>query len=338
MSGPVRVIVTIDTEEDDWGAYRPQGNSVANIALLLELVPLWERFGVRPTYFVNHPPMASPEASEVLRSLARDTRCEMGVHCHPWNTPPLREVVGRPPTMMNGLSDEENFAKLSVLTSLFEERFGSRPRSFRAGRWGFGATVARPLHRLGYEVDSSVSPLLDWSRKGGPDYTNMSQTPYRFRADDPFRPDDTGDLVEIPTSVGFLWGSRGSPATKRAALEGSFLARVKIVGMLDVLGVFARRWISPETSSGREMIRLAKSFSQSGVPVLDLTFHSPSLLPGTTPFVRTEDERSRFMGRIRTFLEFCSRNGFVFSTASEVARAVRQGRLGHGLESESEVP
>jgi len=337
VSGPVRVLVTIDTEEDDWGTYRTQGNSVANIALLPELVPLWERFGVRPTYFVNYPPMVSPEASDVLRSLARDTRCEMGVHCHPWNTPPLREVVGRPPTMMNGLSDEENFAKLSVLTSLFEERFGSRPRSFRAGRWGFGATVARPLHRLGYQVDSSVSPLLDWSRSGGPDYSQAADAPYCFDPDEPFVPVKGGALVELPASIGFLWGPRGSSATLRAALEGSFLARYRVVGLLDSIGLFARRWLSPETTRDGEMARLARRLVGSGATVLDLTFHSSALLPGATPFVRSEADREKFVKRIETFLQFCVRKGFSFSTASEVAGAFRRGRLGHCLESESAV-
>ena len=58
-----------------------------------------------------------------------------------------------------------------------------------------------------------------------------------------------------------------------------------------------------------------------------MTFHSPSVLPGTTPFVRNEAEKKRFLTRIEEFLEFCEKQGFQFSTASEVVKAVRDGEI-----------
>jgi hypothetical protein len=327
VTEPVRVMVTIDTEEDDWGSYRPRGASVKNIRLLPELMDLWDRFGVRPTYFVNYPPMAVPEASEVLRSLARAGRCEMGVHCHPWNTPPVEEAGEGAATMMSRLPGEVNRAKLAVLTDRFVELFHARPRSFRAGRWGFGPSVARPLHDLGYEADFSVSPFVDWTRIGGPDYTRASQRPYRFDPAEPLVSREGGVLVEVPTSVGFLRGPQRLSARVRGALARSPLARLKVVGLLDSVGLLAQRWISPETSTSREMIRLATSLTRRGLPVLDLTFHSSSLLPGATPFVRTEVDRKQFLVSIESFLAFCSGQGFQYSTASEVAVAVREGEL-----------
>ena len=111
------------------------------------------------------------------------------------------------------------------------------------------------------------------------------------------------------------------------ALERSFLARFKVVGVLDALGLLARRWLSPENTSGADMIRLARTLTRSGLRVLDMTFHSPSLLPGATPFVRSEADKRRFLTRIEQFLEFCGEQGFQFSTASEVARAVRDGEI-----------
>lgn len=327
MKEPVRVMVTIDTEEDDWGSYRPTGASVENIRRLEGLTELWERFGARPTYFVNYPPMDSPGASEVLRTLATGTPCEMGVHCHPWNTPPLAGGSEEPPSMMNRLSEEENEAKLRVLTQRFTELFGTRPRVFRAGRWGFGPSVARPLHKLGFEADFSVSPYMDWSGIDGPDYSEASPVPYRFEPSSPFVPRSDGPLVEVPTSVGYLRGPQGFSGRARQALERSPLARWKVVGVLDTLGLLARRWISPETSSAGEMVRLAATLARSGFKVLDLTFHSSTLHPGLTPFVKTESERRRFLARIEKFLAYCSREGFRFSTAGEVAAAVKEQEL-----------
>ncbi len=327
MTGPVMVMVTIDTEEDDWGSYRLRGASVENIRLLPELLPLWERFGVRPTYFVNYPPLASREASRVLHSLCEGGPCEMGAHCHPWNTPPLADGQDAAESMMCRLSDDENHAKLAKLGILFQDLFERRPRAFRAGRWGFGPSVGRPLHRLGYEADFSVSPFMDWTDIGGPDYTHVPQHPYWFHPEAPLRPAENGPLVEIPTSIGFLRGRPGASATLRADLELSFLARLKIVGILDTLGILARRWLSPENTGGADMIRLAKTLTRSGLQVLDMTFHSPSLLPGGTPFVRSEADKRRLLERIEGFLEFCREQGFQFCTASEVARAVRDGEI-----------
>jgi hypothetical protein len=327
MTGPVRVIVTIDTEEDDWGSYRPAGASVENIRLLPELLPLWERFGARPTYFVNYPPMASSEASRILRLLAMEGRCEMGVHCHPWNTPPLAGEEEIAESMMCRLPEEVNHAKLCVLGDLFQAHFHSRPRAFRAGRWGFGPSVARPLVHLGYEGDFSVSPFMDWTSIGGPDYTRAPRRPYRFEPEEPFRAAKEGSLVEVPTSTGFLRGPQSSSAVLRRALERSCLARVKVVGALDSLGLLARRWISPENTSGTDMVRLANTLVRSGFQVLDMTFHSPTLLPGATPFVHDERDKGRLLRRIERFLEFCRQQEFVFATASEVAAAVRSGEI-----------
>jgi len=322
---PVRVMVTIDTEEDDWGSYRPGGASVDNILMLPELQRLWTAFGVKPTYLVNYPPMASPEAASVLRALAEDGQCETAAHCHPWNTPPFETAVHQPASMMNQLRDDVNRDKLAVLTRLFEETFRFRPRSFRAGRWGFGPSVARPLHQLGYYTDLSVSPFLDWRRIGGPDYSRAPQLPYCFDPDHPLTPEGGGALVEIPTSVGFLRGPQRASARVRSFLERSPLARFKVVGLVDSMGALARRWLSPETSSHGEMISLAKTLTLRGRRVLDLTFHSSSLLPGATPFVRSEADKRAFVARIEKFLEFCAREKFVFSTANEVSETIRRG-------------
>jgi hypothetical protein len=225
--------------------------------------------------------------------------------------------------MMNRLSEEENLAKLSALKTLFEERFDLPLRSFRAGRWGFGPSVARAMAALDIGTDASVSPFMDWTHIGGPDYSRALQTPYRFDPNAPLRPTEEGRLVEVPTSVGFLRGSQAFSATVRSALERTPARPLKIVGLLDVLGVLAKRWLSPEGNTGQGMIRLARALVRSGVGVLDLTFHSPSLLPGATPFVRDDEEKARLLDRMDRFLAFCHREGYEFTTVGAVADECR---------------
>ena len=113
----------------------------------------------------------------------------------------------------------------------------------------------------------------------------------------------------------------------RTALERSPLGPLRIVGLLDLLGPLKRRWLSPETSSGPEMIELARALVRSGIRVLDLTFHSPSLLPGATPFVKSDLEKNRFLDRIEMFLEYAAEQRFQFATVSEARTRFLSGEV-----------
>lgn len=320
-----KVMVTIDTEEDDWGRYDAAGQSVGNIAELPRLQRLFDQYGVRPTYFVNRPPLLDSRSVEVLKEIAADPSCEIGTHCHPWNTPPLSPSKPPGSTMMCSFSREANRAKIGEVSHLISERLKVSPTSFRAGRWGFGPTVASVLPELDYEVDSSVSPFLDWSRLGGPDYSAAPMTPYRFNPREPLRPAPEGCLVEVPTTVAALWGHPVRQARTRALLEKTFVARLGLIGLTDRLGLFARRWLSPETSSAEELVRLAKRVDGHGYGVMGLTFHSCTLLPGATPFVRDIADRAAFLGRIEAFLEYVRSRGWSFATVADVGREVRKG-------------
>ena len=318
MSSPL-VAVSIDTEEDDWGSYAERGASVKNIAEVPAAQAVFDRWGVRPTYLVNLPPLDDDTSLGVLRELSTTDSVEIGGHCHPWNTPPVAQ--GRSAeSMMCRLSVEENRGKLGTIRSAIEDRLGVEPRSFRAGRWGFGESVSVALSDLGFEIDTSVSPLVDWSTIGGPDYTRAPLSPYRFDPADPLRPQKNGAMVELPVTIGALRGDSARAAMMRARLGRSFLSRAKLVGALDTVGRLAVRWLSPENSSAEEMIRLArKAIDSDRLPFLHLTFHSCTLLAGATPFVRNEQDARRFLESLDRILEYLHGRGCRFATLSEAA-------------------
>ena len=319
MTGrPTRVIVSIDTEEDDWGSFDSAPPSVKNIVELPRLQELFERFGVRPTYFVNLAPLSSAPAVATLGEVAAREGVEIATHCHPWNTPPIAGPSGEAGSMMCALDAELNRAKIETVTQALETELGVRSRSFRTGRWGFGPSVARPLADLGYRIDSSVSPFIDWSEIGGPDYRTAQHVPYRFEPERPFEVDPKGSMVQVPTTVGFLRGEQTSANRVRTAMERSWVRRLKVIGVLDRMGFYAKRWLSPETSSGRDMVRLARTLLAAEVSVLSMTFHSCTLLPGATPFVRDRSDRQAFLASIEQFLSFCKGEGVPFASVSEV--------------------
>lgn len=312
----VQVVVTVDTEEDDWGSFAETGAAVRNIALLPMLQERLDRWNARPTYLVNYPPLTDEKAVEVLRQLSRRGDVEIGTHCHVWNTPPYTGA-GAAHSMMWRYPVDVLRAKLRSLTRAVERKLDVHPVAFRSGKWSFGSTVAQALFAEGYKLDTSVTPFVDWSRDGGPDFSTAPQRPYRFHPDRPLQPDPEGSMLEIPATIGFLRGSQRRSARWRQRLENGLSARLGVVGMLDRSGLLTKRWLSPESSTGPEMIRLAEACVHAGGRVLVVALHSSVLLPGATPVVPTEAHRERLLSAVDTFLAFCRESGYEFSTLSE---------------------
>ena len=61
-----------------------------------------------------------------------------------------------------------------------------------------------------------------------------------------------------------------------------------------------------------------------------MSLHSTTLLPGATPFVRTDEDRRRLLDGIDAFLEHCRGRGFRFGTLSEAAERRRGATRGGG--------
>jgi hypothetical protein len=90
-SDGVLVIVSLDTEEDNWGRSR-DGVAVENICELGRLARFFERLGVRATYFTAYQVAMQPRAVATLRDICAAGNAEIAAHLHPWNTPPLAEA------------------------------------------------------------------------------------------------------------------------------------------------------------------------------------------------------------------------------------------------------
>src|SRR5689334_1222646 len=83
MTRPLLLVVSIDTEEDNWEPART-GTTVENIRELLVLDRFFERLGVRATYFTSYQVAVTPWSAELLRDLVPGGRAEIGAHLHPW--------------------------------------------------------------------------------------------------------------------------------------------------------------------------------------------------------------------------------------------------------------
>ena len=62
--------------------------------------------------------------------------------------------------------------------------------------------------------------------------------------------------------------------------------------------------INPSEGAFEEQRRLTRALLRKGHRVFSFAYHSPSLAPGNTPYVRTEADLRGFLGRIEQYLEF----------------------------------
>jgi hypothetical protein len=305
----VKLVVTIDTEEDNWGSYRPTDCTLKNIEQVPLLQRLFDDFYVTPTYLITYPVATDEKAISILSAISADGRCEIGTHCHPWNTPPFEEDYHRHNSMLCNLPSDLQYRKMSFLHGMIKRHLGIDAVCFRSGRWGFSQEVARNLDRLGYKIDTSVTPYTAWTRDHGPDFTEMSPRPYKFSSDDIFQESADGRLVEIPATIGFLQSNFTLSNRIHQVVTRSPFNHLRLAGPLYRLNLASKVWLSPEVSNLENMVRLTWRMMENDYPLINMVFHSPSLQAGLTPFVKTKEDEKQFFRNIREYLAFTRHAG-----------------------------
>ena len=273
--------------------------------------------------------MASePWSAAILRELAESGAAEIGAHLHPWNTPPLDEAPLPRNSMLNNLPADLQRRKLRTLRDALAAATGHAPNSFRAGRFGLGPETVTELLACGFRVDSSVTPWIDWTQfDGGPDFRGAPQHCYRVRAaQDPRTPAADGALLELPVSSGFTRRPFGWRAAAHAALSAGALRRLPLARIASRLGVVRHVILTPEAESVADMLQLAERLLEQGERFLHFFWHSPSLVPGLTPFVTSASDRTRLFTSIDAFMNGASKLAhLVPMTVSEAAQALDPG-------------
>jgi hypothetical protein len=276
-----RFMVFVDTEEEfDWRApFSRDTRSVTHIAALPGMHRRFAEREVGVTYMVDHPIASSPAAVAVLRTLLEDGRSAIGAQLHPWVNPPYEEELGVFNSFVGNLPEALEEAKLRTLTETIEAAFGARPIAYRAGRYGIGPHSFATLARLGYRVDSSIRPAYDYSAEGGPDFNALGNAAFR-----------AGPLLELPLTTVFTGAMRGRGIGLYQALGRIPRGR----GAAARLGLLSRVALTPEDMPLDDALEAVRVAAGEGLPLLNFGFHSPSVEPGHTPYVRNAEDLKAF--------------------------------------------
>jgi hypothetical protein len=301
MSQPLYLVITIDVEEEGLfsGNYPRSGAGVANVAELSRLEFVHREFGFPLTLLATYPVAQDPAARKVLAAWQQEQGAEIGVHLHPWNTPPFMDFPGPEPIPTARLPLTLVEAKLKSLVDCLTESFHEPPRSFRMGRFDWSPGLLELLPGCGLRVDSSMVPL---TFKG--DGVQNFLTPA-----DPF-------WLDMPASAGMRLLE--APVTMVPVLEGSARAVHRLAGLLP--GKAGQALLSRYRFVGAAGIhpawfpqfsmRLATSLHRRrGGRVLTLFLHSSELLPGGSPDFPDAASVDRLVAKLRNFLAWLVKQG-----------------------------
>lgn len=293
--GPVLTVVIDAEEEFAWDrAFDAAATSVDNVLRSGLAQEVLDAYGVVPTYAVDYPVATSPQALGILRKMVDGGRCEIGAHLHPWVNPPHDCPVDVLHSYPGNLTPELEYQKLNALTEAIVAGFGRRPILYKAGRYGIGPRTVGILSDLGYELDVSVVPYTDFSSSLGPDFSGFSAAPFLTRH----------AVTVLPLSVGFVGSLAWSGRYLYPALTGWIGMRLRLPSLASRLGLIERIRLSPEGHCLDDLIKMTRAALARGQRFFMLTYHSSSLLPGATPYVRTEEDRQVFLATLAGYLDF----------------------------------
>lgn len=305
-----RFMVFCDTEEEfDWSKPHNRDNRSTTH---MKAMPAADRrlrdLGAHTIYLVDHPIATDPLSVDILGSLQEAGSCGIGTQLHPWVNPPFEEEVNRTNSFAGNLPLVLEQAKLANLTDTIASSFGRRPVMYRAGRYGVGPNTAGILADLGYKVDVSVRARFDYSDEKGPNFSAVKPIPYRIGG---------GSMLEVPLSSAYLGAFRSLgpalfPLTGKVPLVRGALARS---------GLLNRVSLTPEGFPLEEALPALEQLLDEGHQIISISYHSPSIEPGHTPFVRTEADLGAFYAWWEGILGLLARRGVTAATIEDVVEA-----------------
>lgn len=278
-----KFLITVDTEEEfDWSA------PFARDCYGLRHVPAIQRFqdmcdvnGVSPAYLVDYPIATDKNAIELLAGYAAQGRAAIGVQLHPWVSPPFSEEISAYNSFACNLDPRLEREKITHLTQTIIKNMGVKPDIYRAGRYGAGPHTPLILADLGISIDSSVRSGFDYSNEGGPDYSRSPVKPYWLIRD---------TVIELPVTTVFGGALSNYGNELFAGIFQSDAAR----SILSRTGLLERIALTPEGIPAHTAIQGIDNALAQNIGLLTFSFHSPSLAPGFTSYVKNQEDLEQF--------------------------------------------
>lgn len=296
----VYLTISIDTECDhdpNWVRSNPIRFESINEGIPNRLQPAFESIGAIPTYLLTVEVMEDPECVQTLRSLEGDF--ELGTHLHAAFIEPHKkhhDYAGvDSPDFQCGYTKEIEYRKLENLSNLFVDSFGYRPTSFRAGRYGASGDSLTSLQKLGYKVDTSVTPHVRWTAPNAvADFRKAPEQPYYPAENEIIVPDSYSNdrILEVPVTI--------------------------MPRLLRRMPIWFRPWFVTVDQMKQIFHYQLKKHADMEVLNINMMFHSMEVIEKASPYPQTAEDVQRFIDDMLEGLSWCAGEGVEFCALSSL--------------------
>lgn len=303
------LVITVDTEEDNSWDINSNFLETSNCSNIHYFQEICEENNFSPTYLLTYSMLLNKEFCDYLNVLFQNKKCFLGIHMHPWSTPPFVHNVDDNKTTRTIVSDysyDELIIKFRTIAELFNKRFGFYPNVCRAGRWCTSSDYFSCLESINCLFDCSFTPHLNLSKTMG---INARGNNYKNKKNRLTKISD--NVLELPMST-----------FKLHELSGCGL-KAKIKNL-----VFGRYcWIRPACFNLEDLIKFEKKLRNHDY--IMFMIHSSELTPGLNPYVKTEKDKGKLLLTIKNFFSYLKSNNYYSKscelTAEEIKRKASYG-------------
>lgn len=302
------LVISIDVEPDctyNWTYSSPLSFDGVKTGIRKILQPFFNRHGIVPTYLINNVVLEDAVSVDVFRKL--EGNYELGTHLHPEFILPdkkFEDYAGKKGEANSCFYPPEvEFQKIKNITALFHQQLGYLPTSFRAGRFSAGSNTIKSLIALNYKVDTSVTPNVRWddrTRERPVDFRLAPPLPYRVNENSIIEASAEGTLLEVPVSISL---KKLSPVRYL-----QYIRRNKRIPFKASRAVWLRPVFSSTSDFTFVLQKISSDNAQAPVIVYNMMFHNVEVMPGLSPYTKTEEDCNLYLQSLEWLFRYCREN------------------------------
>jgi hypothetical protein len=315
---------TIDTEPDNlWELNHLEFEQVRYLKAFHQRI---SNAGARPTYLTTSEMAEHNETRRILTKIFEQGNSELGVHFHTWTRTwsfPIPDL-GTPPIHANAhqFGQEIEEQMLRYTCDALYKAFGTRPISYRGGRWSLNGNSLKSLRNCGIEIDTTTTPGLTWESPKQPlasgiDYRTYSRFPY-YLAGESLTPVREGNILELPVATAFV--PFKNIATKTSLLLKGIRKCFRTLGI--PWGVLQLR---PTTQSRKEMQYCMKKLLADRIPVWVAVIHSSEII--SCVYFKTDEKIKSFWNRCEELIYDAIELGATPMTLAEAGNFIKNFKI-----------
>lgn len=292
-------LITVDTEGDNLWQYKSgEVIETKNADFLSPFQDLCEKYSFKPVYLTNYEMAQNDSFIKNAKEWLTKGTCEIGVHLHAWNNPPIYELKGPHsgnPYLIEYPEDVMR-AKFKMIYDLLIKNFSITPVSHRAGRWAMNNLYFKILRDFNIKVDCSYTPGVNWSQnmgitRGGCDYSHEPRCVQMIN-----------DVMEVPATIRHF----------RTCRNGSLKHRIKSILKGEQVWL---RTAGFSTASMKKVLDILEF--EEDVDFAEFMIHSSELMPGGSPLFSTQKAVNSELRSMEEVFSYAKTLGYVGCTLEE---------------------